>query len=106
MTAVHVTDADFEKKVLKSDKAVLVDFFAPWCGPCKMAGPVIDELAEKYKGKMEIVKMNVDEGQKYAGQFEVMSIPTVIVFKNGKEVERKVGFPGEQGYVEMIEKHL
>lgn len=106
MSAVHVTDADFEDKVLKANKAVLVDFFAPWCGPCKMAGPVIDKLADDYKDRVVVVKVNVDENQQSAQQFGVMSIPTVIVFQNGKEAERKVGFLGEQGYVEMIEKHL
>lgn len=106
MPAIHITDNDFEEKVLKAGKPVLVDFFAPWCGPCQMAGPVLDTLADKYKDKIEIFKVNVDEGQKYAGQYNVMSIPVVILFKDGKEVERQVGFPGEDGYRKMIEKHI
>lgn len=106
MPAIHITDNDFEEKVLKAGKPVLVDFFAPWCGPCQMAGPVLDTMADKYKDKIEIFKVNVDEGQKYAGQYNVMSIPVVILFKDGKEVERQVGFPGEDGYRKMIEKHI
>ena len=106
MTVLHLTDKDFEEKIIKSDKPSLVDFFAPWCGPCKMVAPVMDSLAEKYRGKIVIAKINVDEEQRYAGQFGVMSIPTVIIFNNGKEVDRQVGFPGEQGYIDMIEKAI
>lgn len=106
MTVLHLTDNDFEEKIIKSDKPSLVDFFAPWCGPCKMVAPVMDSLAEKYRGKIVIAKINIDEEQRYAGQFGVMSIPTVIIFNNGKEVDRQVGFPGEQGYIDMIEKAI
>jgi len=104
MAAMHFSDADFEEKVVKSSLPVLVDFFAEWCGPCRMAAPIIDELAEEYKDKVTIGKLDVDKNTETAAKFGVMSIPTVIMFKDGKEVERKVGFGGKSGYEEMIKK--
>ena len=102
MSAIHLTKDDFEKKIGKG--VVLVDYFAEWCGPCKMAGPIIDELAEEYKSKALVAKVNIDEQQELAEKFGVMSIPTAILFKDGKEVERVVGFVGKDGYEEMIKK--
>ena len=96
------TDDNFKDDVLKNDKPVMVDFWAPWCGPCQMAGPVIDELAEEKKGKISIGKLNVDDNQKTAQEYGVMSIPTVILFKDGKEVNRKVGFAGKQMYESLL----
>lgn len=106
MAATHFSDDDFQDKVLKSDKPVLVDFYAEWCGPCKMAAPIIDELADEYKGKAVIGKLNVDENNQTAGNFGVMSIPTVILFKDGKEITRKVGFGGKSGYEDLIKQAL
>jgi thioredoxin 1 len=106
MPALHIKKDEFEQKVLKADKPVLVDFFAHWCMPCKMAGPVIDQLADDYKDKALVAKVNVDEGQEIASQFGVMSIPTVIMFKDGKEINRQVGFIGKDGYEDMIKKAL
>ena len=106
MTALHIAKNDFEEKVIKSKKPVMVDFGAPWCAPCRMAEPVFDELSEEYKGKAVIGKVNIDEEQELAQKYGVMSIPTVIIFKDGKEVERKVGFPGKEGYQEMIDKYF
>jgi thioredoxin 1 len=106
MPAVHLTDADFNDTVLKSDKPVLVDFFATWCGPCKMAAPVIDELADQYDGKAVVVKVDVDENQATASAYGVMSIPTMVLFKDGKEVERKVGFGGRSAVETMIESAM
>ena len=83
---------EFEEKVLKSDTPVLVDFFAPWCGPCKMLAPEIDALAEQYQGKALVVKINVDDLPELASQYSVMSVPTLLVMKDGKEVTRMVGF--------------
>ena len=100
--AAIFTDENFEEEALKSDIPVMVDFWAPWCGPCKMAAPVIDEMAEEYKGKIKIGKMNVDENQEQPSKFGVMSIPTVVVFNKGKEVARKIGFAGKQGYEDLL----
>lgn len=104
MAAPHFSDQDFAEKVIKSKLPVLVDFYAEWCGPCKMAAPIIDELYDEYKDKMLIGKLDVDQDNQTATQFGVMSIPTVILFKDGKEVTRKTGFGGKQGYEELINK--
>lgn len=99
---VTFTDQNFADEVIKSDKPVMVDFWATWCGPCQMAGPVVDALADDYKGKIKIGKLDVDSNQGVAGQFGVMSIPTVILFKDGKEVARKVGFAGRPMYETLL----
>ncbi len=96
------TDVNFDEQVLKSKLPVMVDFWATWCGPCVMAGPVIDELASEYAGKITIGKLDVDANQKTAGQYGVMSIPTVILFKDGKEIARKVGFAGKKMYEDLL----
>lgn len=101
---MNVNDESFEQEVLKADRPVMVDFFAEWCGPCKMAAPVIEELAEEYKEKVKVVKLNVDEGRQTAAQYGVMSIPTVVFFKDGQEVARQVGFPGKAGYEAQLQK--
>jgi len=104
MATTTVTDKDFEEKVIKSPSPVLVDFWAPWCGPCKMAEPVLEELSETYKGKVGISKLNVDENQATTQKFGVMSIPTTILFKEGKELGRQVGFAGKQSFEDLIKK--
>lgn len=104
MAAKHFSDADFEEQVLKNKLPVLVDFYAEWCGPCRLAAPIIDELSGTYEGKVSIGKVDVDASVATASKFGVQSIPTVIMFVDGKEVERKVGFGGRGGYEEMIRK--
>jgi len=99
---IAFTDQNFEKEVLKSEMAVLVDFWAPWCGPCQMVGPVIEELAKENEGKVKVGKLNVDENPQTAAKYGVMSIPTVILFKEGKEVGRKIGFEGKESLVKLI----
>lgn len=100
------TDANFQQDALNSDKPVVVDFWAPWCGPCKMVTPIIEELAKEYEGKVIVGKLNVDENTQTAGTYGVMSIPTVMVFKNGKPVQSLVGAQGKQTYKSEIDKAL
>ncbi len=102
--ALDLTDQNFEKEVLQADLPVLVDFWAPWCQPCLMASPAIEELAEEYDGKIKAGKLNVDESPRIAQNFGIMSIPTVIIFKGGKEVKKQIGFPGKEGYKKLIEE--
>ena len=104
--AVHLSDADFDQTVAKSPMPVFVDFYADWCGPCQLAAPVIDKLADEYDGKVMIAKLNVDENQETAQKHGVMSIPTVLIFKAGEEFKRQIGFPGEAGYKKMLDAAL
>ena len=101
--ALEITDSNFEEKVLNSDKPVLVDFWAAWCGPCRMVGPIIDELSEEYEGKAVVGKVDIDSNQQYAAQFGVRNIPTVLVFKNGELVDRKVGVSSKNDYAQALD---
>jgi len=106
MSVVHVTDSSFEADVLNSDIPVLVDFWAEWCGPCKMIAPVIDELAAEYEGKIKICKMDVDANTETAPKFGIRGIPTLIIFKNGAADATKVGALSKAQLVEFVESSL
>jgi thioredoxin 1 len=106
MADVNFTDNDFEEKVLKSKEPVVVDFWAPWCGPCRIVSPTIDELAKDYVGKVKVGKMNVDDNPNMAGTYGVMSIPSVLIFKNGQPVKTLVGAQGKDNYRQAIDEVL
>lgn len=88
---LELTDANFEQEVVQSQDLVMVDFWAPWCGPCRVLGPVVEEIANEYNGKVKVAKLNVDDSQTVPAKFGIMSIPTIIFFKDGEEVERVTG---------------
>ncbi len=104
--ALEITDATFDEVVLKSDKPVVVDFWAAWCGPCRMVGPIIDEVSQEYEGKAVVGKVDVDANQEYAAKYGVRNIPTVLVFKDGEIVNRQVGVSPKQVYTDAIEAVL
>ena len=103
---LKVTDGNFDSEVVKSGVPVLVDFWAEWCGPCRLMGPILDEIAPVYAGKLKIGKVNVDENQGTPSQFGIMNIPTMIVFKNGKEADRIVGALSKSDLQKKIDKAL
>ena len=100
-----VSDNDFEQQVLKSDKPVLVDFWAAWCAPCRMLAPTVEAVAEKYAGSADVVKLNVDDKPSVSQRYGIKGIPTLMLFKNGKEEERVVGATSKEAISRMIEKH-
>ncbi|MDT0689955.1 thioredoxin [Salegentibacter sp. F188] len=104
--AIEITDATFEEKVLKSDKPVMVDFWAAWCGPCRMVGPIIDEISAEYEGKALVGKLDVDANQEFAAKYGVRNIPTVLVFQNGELVGRQVGVAPKATYAEALDNLL
>ena len=102
--ATELSAGDFEKKI--KEGTVLVDFYAPWCGPCKMMSPIIDELSADYEGKAGIYKVSVDNEPEIANKFQVMSIPTIVIFKNGKAIDQTIGAQSKEKLKEMIDKNL
>jgi thioredoxin 1 len=105
-TAVQVTDASFKQDVLESEVPVLVDFWAPWCGPCRMVAPVVDEIAQQYEGQVKVVKLNTDENPNVASQYGIRSIPTLMIFKDGQRVDMVVGAVPKTTLANTLEKYL
>jgi thioredoxin 1 len=105
-SVIHVNEGTFDAEILKSDTPALVDFWAPWCGPCRAIAPLLDEIAEEYKGKVKVAKINVDENRKLAGNHGVMSIPTMILFKNGKALDKLIGLVPKDRLKELMDKAL
>ena len=103
MSEIILTKANFEEEVLNADGKVLVDFLASWCGPCKMIAPVIEELAEELDGRVKVGKVNVDEEAELSIQYQVMSIPTILIFENGKVVGKSVGYSDKEELLELLE---
>ena len=106
MATFEVTDADFEEKVVNAQTPVLVDFWAEWCGPCKMAEPVLEELSNEYEDKVAIAKIDVDKNQESTQKYGIMSIPTTVLFKGGNEVGRQIGFAGRGAFEDLIKKGI
>ncbi len=106
MAATAVTDATFDEVIGAADEAVIVDFWAEWCGPCKMIAPILDEIAQEQAGKVKVVKLNVDENQDTARRFDVMSIPTLIVFKDGEPAKKMIGAKGKGALLEDLAEFL
>lgn len=104
MAIIEVKDSNFDEQIQSSVK--LVDFWATWCGPCKMIAPVLEDLAVDYEGKADILKLDVDQNQATAAKFEVMSIPTLIVFKDGQPVDKVVGFQPKENLAQVLDKHV
>lgn len=104
--AVQVTDDSFKEVVLESDVPVLVDFWAPWCGPCRMVAPVVEEISQQYEGQIKVVKLNTDENPNVASQYGIRSIPTLMIFKGGERVDMVVGAVPKATLSNTIEKYL
>ncbi len=104
--ALKVDDKNWDAEVVKASELVMVDFWAVWCGPCQMVAPIVDELAQEYAGKVRVRKLNTDENPEVAGRYQIMSIPTILFFKNGELVERLVGARPKRQFKEVIDKLL
>lgn len=102
----HITDADFDSQVKNSDVPVLVDFWAPWCAPCRMVGPVLEQIATEYEGRAKVVKVNVDEEQRVAGTLGVRSIPTIALFQGGKVRDTLIGARPKEDFKNLLDRHI
>ena len=106
MALVYLTEENFDNEVIKSQLPVLVDFWAEWCGPCRIISPIVEEIAKEYNGKLKVTKLNVDEAQELAIKYGVMSIPTLMVFKNGKIVDQVVGAMSKDQLVDKLKRNF
>lgn len=106
MATIQLSDTDFEQKVLKSQELAIVDFWAPWCGPCKMISPILEKISQEYKGRIKIYKINIDEHQATASKYQVLSIPTLLFFKNGKVTSQAVGAKSESDIKKIVDSFL
>lgn len=106
MKPIEITDANFDEEVLKSDKPVLIDFWAVWCGPCRMVAPVVEEIASEYNGKLKVGKLDVDNNPEVSMKFGIRSIPTLMVFKGGKVVEQIIGAVPKRNLVDKVIPHI
>ncbi len=106
MTDKTFTDQNFEDEVIKNEQAVLVDFWAPWCAPCRIVSPIIEELAKEYEGKLKVGKVNVDENPNTASRFGIMSIPSILVFKNGEPIKTMIGAQSKENFKKGIDEVL
>ena len=106
MSVVHLTSENFKSEVLENTGVSLVDFWAPWCGPCQMVGPIIEELAEEVDGKVKVGKVNVDEEGTLGQEYQIMSIPAVYIFKDGEVVDRLIGSMAKESYLEAVNRYL
>lgn len=104
--AIDITDSTFESEVLKNDSVTVVDFWAPWCGPCRKMGPVLDEIAGEFEGKIRVAKINTDENLKTAKEYQISGLPSIVIFKNGEAKETLVGLMPKSAIVSNIEKYL
>jgi thioredoxin 1 len=105
-SVITITKENFDTEVIRSEIPVLVDFWAAWCGPCRMVAPVVDEIAKDYEGKVKVGKINVDEQNELAEKFRIVSIPTLMVFKNGQIAESVMGARSKESIAQMLDKHL
>ena len=103
---IHLNENNFDEEILKSEKPALVDFWAPWCGPCKMIGPIIEGLAEEYRGRFKVAKLNVDDNPNKAAAYGIKSIPTLILFKDGKVLDTLVGLVSKDRLIEFVNRGL
>ncbi len=104
--AIDITDATFENEVLKNESVTIVDFWAPWCGPCRKMGPVLDEIAGEFEGKIKVAKINTDENLKTAKEYQISGLPSIVIFKDGEAKETLVGLMPKSAIISNIEKHL